>query len=95
MAFNGFLDSLNNHEPPIIFKATLNKQKIDFLDTIIFKDSENENRLLTTVFFKPRDTHQLLHKDSFHPKHTFRGILNSQISCFFRIYSKITDFDEA
>ena len=62
--FYGFLDSLNNHEPPIIFKATLNKQKIDFFDTTIFKDAENE--LLTKVFFKPTDTHQLLHKDSFH-----------------------------
>ena len=94
-AFYGFLDSLNNHEPPIRFKATLNKQKIDFLDTTIFKDPENENGLLTKVFFKPTDTHQLLHKDSFHPKHTFQGILKSQISRFFRICSKITDFDEA
>ena len=84
-AFYGFLDSLNNHEPPIRFKATLNKQKIDFLDTTIFKDPENENGLLTKVFFKPTDTHQLLHKDSFHPKHTFQGILKSQISRFFRI----------
>ena len=82
-AFYGFLDSLNNHEPPIRFKATLNKQKIDFLDTTIFKDPENENGLLTKVFFKPTDTHQLLHKDSFHPKHTFQGILRSHV--FLRI----------
>ena len=46
-AFYGFLDSLNNHEPPIRFKATLNKQKLDFMDTTIFKDAENENGLLT------------------------------------------------
>jgi len=41
--FYVFLDNLNNHEPSIRFKATLNKQKINFLDTTIFKDPENEN----------------------------------------------------
>ena len=57
-AFRGYLDSLNNHEPPIRFKATLNKQKIYLLDTTIFKDRENENGLLTKAFFKSTDTHQ-------------------------------------
>jgi len=94
-AFYGFLDSLNNHEPPIIFKATLNKQKIDFLDKTIFKDPENENGLLTRVFFKSTDTHQLLHKDTFRPKYTFQGIMKCQISRFLRICSNITDVDEA
>ena len=40
-AFHGLFDSLNNHEPPIRFKATLNKWKIDFLDTTIIKNPEN------------------------------------------------------
>ena len=46
-AFYRFLDNLNNLEPPIRFKATLNKQKNYFLVTTIFKDPENENGLLT------------------------------------------------
>jgi len=44
--FDGFLDILNNHEPQIRFKVTLNKQKIYFLATTIFQDPENENGLL-------------------------------------------------
>ena len=36
---------LNKHERPILFKAAINKQKIGFLDTRIFKDSENKNGL--------------------------------------------------
>ena len=76
-AFYGFLDSLNNHEPPIRFKVTLNKQKMYFLDTTTFKDPENKNGLLTKVFFKPTDRHQLWHNDSFHHKHTFQGSLKS------------------
>ena len=40
-ALYGYLDILNSHEPPIRFKATLNKQKIDFLGRTIFKDPEN------------------------------------------------------
>lgn len=35
--------------------------------------------------FKPTDTHALLHKNSFHPKHTFKGIVKFQLICFYRI----------
>jgi len=38
-------------------------------------------------FFKPTDTHQLLHGSSYHPKHTTKGILKSQILRFKRISS--------
>ena len=94
-AFITFLESLNQHEPPIKFKASINKERINYLDTTIFKNPGNKNELLTKVFFKPTDTHQLLHKTSFHPKHTFQGIIKSQITRFFRICSNESDFDEA
>ena len=55
----------------------------------------NEKKFDTKVHFKPTDTHQLLHKASFHPKHTFRGILKSQIMRFYRICSQTSDFDSA
>ena len=83
--FCGFLDSLNNHERPIRFKTTLNKQKISLLDATIFRDPENENGLLTKVFFKPTATLQLLHKDFFHPTYTFHGMQKSEIARLFRI----------
>ena len=40
-------------------------------------------------------THQLLHKSSFHPKDTFAGILNSQITRFYRNCSEISEFENA
>jgi hypothetical protein len=55
----------------------------------------NTGILDTKVFFKSTDTHQLLHKSSFHPKHTFRGILKSQIIRFDRISSRNEDFQRA
>ena len=59
--FISFLKSLNEYEPPIKFKVTINK--VDYLDTTIFINSNNKYEQLTEVFFKPTDTHQLLHKN--------------------------------
>ena len=73
-SFDTFLDILNNHEPPIKFKSMINENSVDYLDTIIFKNQCNPTRLLTKVYFKPTDHHQLLHKQSFLPKHTFKDL---------------------
>ena len=43
--------------------------------------------------FKTTYTHQLLQKSSFHPKHTYIGILKSQIIRFYRICSERQEFD--
>ncbi len=69
-----YLDTLNDHEPPISFKYVVHREEIDFLDTTIFKNPLDSSQLLTKVFFKPTDTHQLLPKASFHPKHTYKGL---------------------
>ena len=78
-------------------KVTFNSstQKIDFLDTTIYKKSDFDCDILQTkVYFKETDTHQLLHKSSFHPRHTFRGVLKAQLLRFKRI-SCFDDFSEA
>lgn len=64
---------------------TLNDHQINFLDTTIFLESINDTqkRILSKVYFKSTDTHALLHKASYHPKHTFTGIIKSQIIQFF------------
>lgn len=41
------------------------------------------------------DTHALLHKASYHPRHTFKGIIKSQILRFYRICSRVSDFNDA
>ena len=94
-SFQEFFDNLNSHHPNIKLKSTINDNNIDFLDTTIFKNPSNRTSLMSKVYFKPTDTHQLLHKNSFHPKHTFSGIIKSQILRFYNISSRKEDFEES
>lgn len=82
---------LNSIIPDIKVTLEYSQKEINFLDTTIFIA---DSKLQTKVFFKPTDTHQLLHKSSFHPKHTFKGLLKSQIIRFKRICSFKSDFDD-
>jgi hypothetical protein len=92
-----FFNTLNNHHPTIKLKATIHRQSVDFLDVTVFKgpNFNSTAHLDTKVYFKPTDSHQLLHKNSFHPKHTFKGIIKSQIIRFHRICNNKSDFEEA
>ena len=94
---NTFLDVLNSHHPNVKLTANIEELSNDFLDVTIFKGPQfhSKEKFDTKVYFKPTDTHQLLHKASFHPKHTFGGILKSQIMRFYRICSQKSDFDAA
>jgi hypothetical protein len=95
--FNDFLTILNNQHPSIRVTSEFSYESVNFLDTTIFKGERfNTTGIMDSkVFFKPTDTHQLLHKESFHPKHTFSGILKSQILRFRRICNNDTDFESA
>ena len=66
---------------------------MDFLDVTTFRgpDFDITGQLDTKVFFKPTDSHALLHYSSFHPKHTFRGIVKSQLIRYKRICSRPGD----
>ncbi|XP_035984219.1 uncharacterized protein LOC118557856 [Fundulus heteroclitus] len=79
--FQNFVEELNSHHASIRVEPTISKTAVDFLDTTTFKgpDFEQTGILATKVFFKPTDTHALLHKHSHHPKHVFRGIVKSQL----------------
>lgn len=92
-----FFETLNNHHPTIKLKATIHRTSIDFLDVTVFKGARFSatGQLDTKVYFKPTDTHELLHKLSYHPKHTFKGILKSQILRFHRICNNHSDFEHA
>lgn len=58
---------------------------MNFLDITTYKgpDFPRTGLLDTKVYFKETDTYQLLFKTSFHPRHTFRGLVKSQ---------KVTEF---
>ena len=92
-----FLRILNSHHPAVKLTASIEEISNNFLDVTIFKGPSLQEKGIfdTKVYFKPTDTHQLLHKMSFHPKHTFKGILKSQIMRFYRICSQKSDFNAA
>jgi hypothetical protein len=82
---------LNNLIPDITVTFECSETHVNFLDTTIYK---SEGLLQSRVYFKSTDTHQLLHTNSFHPKHTFNGILKSQLIRYKRISSNRHDFEK-
>lgn len=95
--FKCFTDHLDNFHRSIKIKYTLDKVGVNFLDTVTFKGKGflETGKLDVKVYFKDTDTHALLHKSSYHPRHTFRGIVKSQIQRFHRICTQLSDFLEA
>lgn len=95
--FEEFIRTLNAHDWSIQCKYELDDIKIDFLDTTVYKGQNFEvhNKLDIKVFFKKTDTHALLYKTSFHPRHTYRGIVKAQLLRFHRICTRQEDFREA
>lgn len=89
-------NDLNNIIPGITITPTLHTSHVDFLDTTIYKQTFNNSTVLrSTIYFKPTATHQLLHKQSFHPQHTHKGVLKSQMIRYSRICSNRLQFDAA
>ena len=90
------IDIFNTHNRFIKVTAAIHPISQDYLDVTAFKGPGflETGHLDTKVYFKPTDSHALLHKASFHTKSTFAGILKSQILRFHRICSQRTDLDE-
>lgn len=97
LEFDRFVEELNLVDPSIQLKSELKKDSIDFLDTTVFKGPEyyETRKLDVKVFFKKTDTHALLHRNSFHPRHTFKGVVKSQLMRFKRICTRSEDFMNA
>lgn len=85
--FKEFVDILNKHDSSITLNYITEKNTIDFLDTTVYKRPtfNQTNKLDIKVFFKETDTNAILFKSSFHPKHTFKGLVKSQLLRFHRI----------
>lgn len=95
--FEQFIKILNSHDSSIKLKYSKHEDSIDFLDTTVYKGPTfGETQTLDIkVFFKETDTHALLFKTSFHPRHTFRGLIKSQLIRFWRICTRRADFKDA
>jgi len=65
----------NTNEAPIKFKYSIFIGSVNYKDTTLLKDQKCNNLLTELGNFIPTINHQMLHKHSFHPKHTFKGLL--------------------
>lgn len=95
--FVQFANHLNTHSQSIKIKYTIHETEVNFLDTITYKGTrfQQTGHLDFKVYFKDTDTHSLLFKTSYHPKHTYKGIVKSQLLRFHRICSDKEHFYEA
>lgn len=99
--WNGTLNELKEFEiylnlliPNITLSFSVSPLSVNFLDVTVFKNFEHDLCTLETrPYFKDTDTHQLLHKSSFHPKHIFASIVKSQYIRFKRLSSFKVDYD--
>lgn len=95
--FQSCVNILNRQHPSIKITFMTDPHEINFLDLITYKgsDFETTGQLYSRVYFKPTGSHSLLHRDSFHPKHTFSGIVKYQLIRFQLICSNTKDRDSA
>ena len=90
-----FLKDFNNFHRSVKITHTTHHESIDYLDVTVFKSTLHAKELSTKVHFKPTNTHRLLHKHSFHPQHTFKGIVKGQLNRFHRLCTHTKHFEEA
>jgi hypothetical protein len=91
--FNEFDIFINSIIPNIRITFNVSLTSVNFLDITLFKHHTTDGcTIQTKPYFKSTDTHQLVHTKSFHPRHTFRGILKSQFIRLKRLSSFREDF---
>ena len=82
---------MNASHHSIKFTAEWSRESINILDTRVIK---KDNTLVTDLYAKPPDTHQLQHRSSCHPYHTKKGIPYGQALRIRRICSEDSSFKE-
>ena len=88
LEFGGYLNTLH---PKIHFKLVYSKESVEYLDCKVYK---NNNKLQTTLYSKPSDTHAYLVPTSCHPTHIVRNIpYGVAIRCK-RICSEASEFEK-
>ena len=87
--FECFINYVNNFHPAFQFTWEISETSVSFL---YIQVSINGNRLTTSVFYKPTDSHSYLLYSSSHPNHTKQSIPFSQFLCLRRLCSEDEDF---
>jgi hypothetical protein len=94
--FAEFETFVNSIIPNIHITFTISSTSVNFLDITLFKhETAGVHTIETKPYFKETDTHQLVHTKSFHPHHTFKGIVKSQFIRLKRLSSFKHDYLEA
>ena len=84
-----FINYVNNFHPALQFTGEIRVTSVSFLDILV---TINGNRLVTSVFYKPTDSHSYLLYSSSHPNHTKQSIPFSQFRCLRHLCSEDEDF---
>ena len=89
---NTFQLFLNSLIPGIKLTFAHHPNSIHFLDLSVFS---TDSILYTKVYFKPTDKHSLLPASSYHPHHTFKGLVKSQFIRYKSLSSFYSDYHQA
>ena len=84
-----FINFVNNFHPALQFTCEISETSVSFLDILV---SINGNKLVSSVFYKPTDSHGYLLFSSSHPNHTKRLIPFSQFLRLRRMCGEDKDF---
>ena len=87
-----FFEKLNQQYPSIKFEMKYSKDKIEFLDTLIYKDKNNN--IQTTLYKKPTDRQNYIHSKSAHPFSLKKSIAYSQALRLKRICSTTGEYEK-
>ena len=87
-ALTEMMDDLNSRWPGIKLNFQVSSGSVTFLDVELYIERLAPEILLYRPYFKPTDTHELLHRTSNHPNHVFSGICRSTVSRMQRNSSK-------
>ena len=87
-----FINFASNFHPSIKFTYEVSPSSLPFLDILISIDPD-VNKLTTSVFYKPTDTHSYLNYTSSHPASTKDSIPFSQFLRLRRLCSCNADFE--
>ena len=86
---DSFISFVNSFHPALKFTWDISDKSVTFLDIAV---SITDDRLSTSVYYKPTDSHSYLLYSSSHPKHTLNAIPFSQFLRLRRLCSDDLDF---
>ena len=86
-----FATFVNGFQPSLKFTWSISDEQLPFLDLVL---KPTTDRLVTSIHYKPTDTHSYLNYASSHPTRCKEAIPYSQFLRLRRICSDETDFEE-